>query len=467
MGLSQSDRLAFSLAQVQAAAQISAINTAKGQVQTSIDKFQALDDGNKNLFLAPNALVNQYQTEFSYLDSNVRTQILEQDIQDSANRKLQNHFFPNDTSVTVPPLAAQHNVWVRVSPFALTYAQGLNYTLGFAGSTQKEGDLITAVQALITSAATYMDIELTSGQHCTNPGGTCSIPMYVTQVTCEGALPTPGIWTPGVDTIASFPAVVTLKSDLVTAVNNLITFLNTEVASIVTTDKNTGNQTQNNAAIANINTTLIPALNAWLAQPDFNPVPGSVTTCVQFYSYDPNLLAPTKLHGPQLAALQTALTNRSSFIPTRITQLGAILGSITQDLSDGSITASSGIYGQRYGFLSLRLNILTGSLTQLNGLKNTTGAQAAIADSIAQNKNTYYSIIPTSALQGPGNGTATLSLVDVTFIAQGDVVYLAADNQPEIVRGIKSINGKSVVLSDVVPPQYSPATNGRLYKDLT
>lgn len=467
MPIPQSDRIAFSLAQVQAAGQISAINTSKVQVQTQVDKAQALDTANKNLFAAPNALVNQYQTEYGYLDGNVRTTIVEQDIQDSANRKLQNHFFPNDVSVTVPPLAGNHNVWTKIPPFAITYGVGLNYTQAFAGSETKEIDLITPIQTLITSAAAYVNIELTSGQHCTTPNGSCSLPSYTNQVACESALPVAGVWTPGMDTIASYPNVVTLKSNLVSAVNSLISFLNTEVASIVPNDPNPTNQAQNNAAISYINGTLLPALNAWLSYSDFNPVPGGVTTCVGFYSYDSNLLAPTKLHSTQLTALQTALSNRASFIPTRTAQLASTLGSISQSLTDGSITSSSGIYGQRYGILSLRLNLLTGSLVQLNGMKNTTDAQTAIASSIAQNKNTYFSILPTTSLQAPANSTATLSLVDVSFVSPGDQVYIVADNQPEIVRAVKSINGKSIVLNDVVPPQYSPATNGRLYRDLT
>jgi hypothetical protein len=113
------------------------------------------------------------------------------------------------------------------------------------------------------------------------------------------------------------------------------------------------------------------------------------------------------------------------------------------------------------------LNVLTGSLTKLNGLKSTSTAQTAIANSIAANRSVYYSICPTSIFQSPGNGTAVISLADVSFISPGDLVYISADNQDELIRAIKSINGNSVTLNDQVPPQYSPATNGRLYKDLT
>src|SRR6185369_9395356 len=97
-----------------------------------------------------------------------------------------------------------------------------------------------------------------------------------------------------------------------------------------------------------------PALNTWLAYSDFNTAHGQ-TTCAGFNAYNSNLLAPTKLHSTQLSALSTALSSRSSFVTTRISQLDTNLGTIVQDVSTGDLTSSSGLYGQRYGFLSLRL----------------------------------------------------------------------------------------------------------------
>ena len=134
--------------------------------------------------------------------------------------------------------------------------------------------------------------------------------MYTDQPTCVANA---GIWTPGSDVISSFPAVQTLKTNLVAAVNAYVAIVNSELAAIPTNDPNSGNQAQNNAAIAYINSTLLPAVNAWLALPDFNPsVP--VSTCAAFYAYDPSLLGPTKLHSTQLTALTTALNNRLTII---------------------------------------------------------------------------------------------------------------------------------------------------------
>lgn len=458
--LSQADRIAFSLNIVSADDEIKNISAAQAQIQTEIDKLSALDAANKNLFDPYNILANGYQSEYTKLDGNTRTSITEQDIQDAAAKKIQNRFFPNDTSVSVPSLTAFNNVWTKAPPFALGYGIGKNYQEVFPGVVTKEEDLINAVLGFITDTAAYQDIENTSGQTCTD--GTCSLPQYTTSASCtlNG-----GIWTPGPDTIGDYAPIHDLKDDMVAAVNALKSFLLTEVGTIVTNDPNTGNQTQNNTAISNINTVIIPALNTWLAYADFNTAHGQ-TTCVGFFAYNSNLLAPTKLHSTQLTALQTALNNRVSFVNTRKAQIGTVLGTVSQNVNTGA-TTGSGIYFQRYGFLSLRLNAFTGTLTRLSGMSTATVAQDTIKASIRANQATYFSILPTSIFAANANGTAVISLVDASFLSVGDVVYVYAENQEELVRGIKNINGNSVVLSDAVPTKYRISDKVRLYKDLT
>ena len=464
MPLSQADRLAFSLNIVTAADKIKAFNMSQAQTASEIQKLVQLDAGNKNLFNAPNNLVTAYQLEMGKLDGLARTTITEQDIQDSAARVIQNHFYPNDTTVTVPSLAANHNVWIRIPPFAITYAIGKNYTETY-GSVQKESDVIAPLLALIAGATAYTDIQLTTGQEC-NAGGTCSLPIYTTQATCIAATPTPGVWTTGPDVISSYAAVQTLKSDLVTAVNAFKSFLLAEAAVIVTNDPTMANQTQNNAAINNINNVIIPALNTWLAYNDFNTAHGQ-TTCIGFNSYNSNLLAPTKLHSVQLSALQTAVNTRSSFQTTRLSQLSTVLGTLVQDLSTGELTTSTGLYGKRYGFLLLRLHALDGSLSKLKALQNGKSSQDSIKANITNTKNTYMSILPTTLLKAPGNGSTSITLVDTSFLSPGDTVYVTAEGQEELLRAVKSISNDTVVLNDVIPAKYRAAEKGRLYKDLT
>lgn len=462
MALSQQDRLAFSLSIVSGPAKIATVQTAKAQVSSVQAQFQSLDTANNNLFIPVNTLINTYQLECAALDGNVRTTIVEQDIQDAANRKLQNHFFPNDTSTVVPSLSALHNIWSKLVPYALGYGIGKSYTETY-GTQTKESDLINTALSLISSATAYQDIENTSGQHATQgQAAHCSNNAYDDQTTCEA---NGGTWFPSTtDSISSYPVVVTLKTNLVNAINAVVSFLGTEVSHIVTNDKDTTRQTQNNTAIANINSTFLPALSTWLAYPDFNPVPGSVTTYAAFYAYNSALLAPTKLHSTQLAVLSTALNNRLTFLTTRTSQVLANLGSVAQDVNTGNVTPT-GLYGQRYGMLSLRLHALTGSLTQLTNLNTAVSAQDATISGIQNNSATYATIIPSSLFQAPANGTNLIHVVDSSFLNPGDAVYVASDTQEELQRAVKSVNGTAVTLNDIVPAKYRPNENGRIYKD--
>jgi hypothetical protein len=245
-------------------------------------------------------------------------------------------------------------------------------------------------------------------------------------------------------------AIHALLNNMKTAVNALLTFVTTEAGLIVTTDKSAPNQAQNAAAVSNINTVLIPALNTWIALSDF----------------ESSGAGPSKMHSTQMTALSTALSNRSTFIATRIGQLNTTLGTITQNVTDGSVTGS-GLYFTRYNFLVLRLNLLSGSLSQLSGAKSASAAQTNVSASIKSAANTYGSILPTTALAANANGTPSINVVDSSKYSIGDTVYVMADDQVELQRAVKSISGKMITLNDVVPAKYTISSAARLYKDLS
>lgn len=386
MSFSQDDRIAISLQIVGADAQVNGLNNAKAQLQAAIEKATKLDTANENLFNPSNNFINGYQLEYNYIDGNVRTTVAEQNVEDAANRKLQNFFFPNDINTSVPSLASQHNVWTKVKPFALNYGIGKNYSEGYGTYTNSELALITLIQS-------YTPF-----------------------------IPSPPSGTP--------------TSVVIATVNNYIATLNAELLVITSNDPDTTKQTQNNANTNDINTVILPALNAYLL----------------------NL---------NLTTLKTAVGVRHTFLLNRITQLNTNLGTIVQDLTTGEITSSSGLYGARYGFLALRLDALGGSLSVLAGLSTSSGAQDSIISNIKSTKATYLSILPTSLFKAPGNGTNSVKLNDTSFFNAGDTVYVVAEGQEELQRAIKSVTSDTVILNDVIPAKYRPAEKARLYKDLT
>lgn len=457
MPLTQDDRIAFSLAIVQADATILGIQGAQASINAKAAGLQKLDTANKNLFDPVNVLVNGYQSELQNLDGNGRTQTVEQDIINAGNHTLRNVFFPNDTTIVIPDLVPYGNVWSKLNPFALGYGIGKSYVETYTPVT-KEPDLVSAAQTLITSAGGFTDIQNTSGQHCID--GTCSIPQYLDQTTCEA---NSGIWTPG-ESIVAFPSIQTLKTNLVTAITTLQTFLTAELSTITTTDTDPTRSAQNTAAANNISAVILPAIATWLGYPDFNTAHGQ-TTCAGFNGYNANLLAPTKLHSVQLAALQTALSSRSSFTTTRSGQLNANLGSIAQNLDTGNVTGS-GMYLQRYSFLTLRLNALAGTLTQLLSLQGGSNAQTSIIANIQSTKATYQTILSVSLFSASASANPVIHVIDASLFNPGDFVYVFSETQVEIPMAIKSINGNAITLNDSVPAKYTTSNNARIYKTL-
>jgi len=440
MPTAQADRISFSLYQVTAPTTIAGVQSAQAAVAAQQVKAQAIDTANDNLFLPSNTLIGQYQAEFNNIDGNLRTTISEQDIVDAANKKLQNDFFPNDTTKVVPSLSALNNVWPYLSPFALSFAVGKNYVQVYGTNPSNEDANITTIQGIFTSLAANTDIQNTTGQKA------------------DTVLSNP---------IVTFTALQTLSTNLNAAVAAWKTALQAQATAIgLIVDSNSTNTANNAAALNNINNVILPAIAAFQALPAFTPMPGS-TTGTAFNSTNPATLTPhPQLYSVNLATFTAAVTARATFVATRTAQLNAVLGTIAQDTTNGNVTSSSGLYGRRYGFLALRLNALNGSLTVLSSFKTAASAQTNIIANIKSTAATYFTIIPTTGFAANANGTPFVSLVDVSFLSPGDSVYVTADNQVEIAMAIKTIVGNAVTLNDSIPAKYTIASNVRLYKDL-
>jgi hypothetical protein len=196
-------------------------------------------------------------------------------------------------------------------------------------------------------------------------------------------------------------------------------------------------------------------------------LPGSTIGSV-FNATDPSTVLPhPQLYSVNLAAFSSVVSTRAAFVVTRTAQLNAVLGTITQNVTNGTITASSGFYGQRYGFLNLRLNALNGSLTILNSLQVASAAQTSIIANITATAATYFGILPTTGFQSNANGTPFVSLLNASFLSVSDSVYVMADNQTELSMTVLTIVGNAISLSASIPSKYTVSSNVRLYKDLS
>lgn len=417
---------------------------SKSKLQELKVKTQSQDDGNKSFSDAKTVFINGYQNEVKRIDGNDRTEITEQDFNDSAVNKIGNFFFPNQQSVPTPSLS--DGVWKQFVPFAKTKAVGKFYNEAYQ-TIQKEGDIITLIQGYNTSMDAFTGIQRTTGQSCTAGGVNPSPP--------PPNLP---------DSIISNPTIQALSTNIITQVNNWKTFLTTSLPFVVITDPDVVKQAQNNASIADINNS-IAVIDAWLAIATFSTGHGQ-TTCAGFNAYNPFLLPIAKYRTDAFNTLKNEITARLAFITTRIVELNTNLGSVTQNNTDGSITALSGLYGERFPFINLRLNLMSGSLKKLEGLKLGQRAQDESVNFNALALAAYGAIMFTTTLAAPSTGGDKIHLKDASGLGIGNSIYLVANEQSEIALTILAKTGNMIQVSQEISQKYRTDNLSRVYKIL-
>lgn len=457
MALSQEDRIAISKKLIDIPKEDATSADNKSKLQEAKTKAQKQDTANKNLMDAKTLLINLYQNELKRIDGLDKTEILEQDMIDSAQQVIGNFFSPNQPNVPTPALPG--GVWKNFIPYAGNKAVGKKYDETNT-VIQKEQDIITAINGFITTMESYAAIGRSTGQSC-GATGTCSIPIHTTQSACTGG---GGVWTPGPDLISNNATIQATATSLITEVNNWKTFLQNTIPVIPTTDTEPTRQSQNSTSLADVNNA-ITQINAWLAYTTFDTGHGQ-TTCAGFNSYNVALLGPTKFRAGELLTLKNEITARTAFIPTRVTQLNTYLGSVVQDISAGNITSSSGFYGDRMNILNLRLNLMNGSLRKLEGLKLGEKAQDEAVNSNANAASVYSSVMKVSAFRAPATGISTIHVKDATGFSISDSVYVISDTQAEIPATILAVVSNAITLSVNIPVKYRQNENARIYKEL-
>lgn len=458
MPLSQSDRVVFSSQLVAAPASLAADANGIAATNSAIASAQSLDNAHMDLITNVDVFVNKYEAEIKDLTGYPRNTLTEQMQQDASNQVVGNLIYPNNPSSPPPSLAP--NVWTQTVPYARNVGVGKFFNEQYGTQVDGELNMIASIQADIASIVSYQPIERVTGDSCNN-GSTCSLPSYTTESSCTS---NSGTWYSS-DTIAPNPALQALLSDIKSKVSRLQAVLNTELNDIYTADPDATRRAQAIANHDDITTNILPAIATWLALADTAAYTGA-NTCSAFYATDPNSLGATKLRVAELSNLATAITNRLTFANTRITQVNGYLGTVTQSLTDGSVTGS-GFYFQRWGFVKLRLNLIGGSLFLLNGLKRSIGAQQQNQANTIAATNIYSGLLTCSILAAPSNGTQYLQLASAAGISAGDNVFLCSNTQAEISLSVIAVVGNRIQVGSAIPAKYLPAESARVYKDLT
>lgn len=432
MSLSQSDRIAISK-KIIAIPQLNAsADTTIAQIEIEKAKAQLEDNANKTLLDDVNVYVHGYQAERERYDSNGHNQLLEQDLVDSANRKLQNFFFPNDPQTPLPSIP--DGIWKNFVVFSGSKGLGKNYNETYI-LVPGEQAMIADINAKILVVESFSAITRSTGQSCTP-----------------------------VDIIANDPAMQAAGADLISAILAWETLISGTYSIIMTTDADPTRSAQNIAAKADINITL-PIINTWQALATYDTGHGEVT-CAGFNSHNVNLLNPTKFRAAELLPIKNELTRRLAFVSTRMTQLNTNLGIVVQNMSTGVFTTTTGFFGQRIRIIDVRLNAMGGSLSKLKGLERGQAAQVEAKNANDNAALVYTTVVRATAFRAPATGAATIHVLDASGFSISDVVYITAENQAEITTSIVDIQGNAVFLADQIPQRYRQNEFARLYKVL-
>jgi hypothetical protein len=456
-------------------------------------KLLSVDVANAAFYDQFAALVTAYETERQYLDGAVAAEYTEGTI---------SPFTPGDLSSSAQTPGGPTATFFPSTPTAYTGTvpmpiPAVNGVVSAPG-TNPNNELTAITQLLVernvllngitgaSSANTTTTASLGGGAQTafvlaitSNTGFSINDYVYISDGTNAGiyqitALPTGSLTInsifPSTATIASSATVYndvvgftnTERNTLVTgSYQEILTGLTTAISTYVTTwqsalnsqitalmgnmDTASPETTQNATALSNANAALA-VVTAWLALS---------TTGANGRYVDTNLGASSTLFA-QIGV-------RQAFIPTRITQIIASLGSVTVT---GNTFTGTGPYFERYTWLNTRINVLSGSATRYFSLSLAISTlQALLASNLAllAQYNAYFT---TKAIT-VNDSTTIIQVTDTVGLAQGDIVTVVSNTQPELTRAIMKIQGTTqLVLDTGIPNTYLLKDLMRVFKTL-
>ena len=465
MALIKQDRIELSLKLAGAAEEKSAVDKTIAIVDQAKIRAEAKDSPNKNLLDGRTALINPYQNELKLLDGITRTELTESIVLNSAKRVLGNSFFPNQTSVPLPSIPA--GVWLYFVPFSRTHAIGKNNLEAYTATGGRGEQIITAeINAKISLIEAKVIATRATGKKGQTTGtcaGATPAGSGTTQALCVA---NGGVWTSGPDAFVADTVTQGLLTDLKTLVQEWEDTLNSEKSIISSmTDTNSTRKTQNLSAISDINNSLV-LINNWQAVQDYDTTTALPSTIAAFNALTQSYFQQTKMQPTTLQNLKNELTARSSYVTTRVGQVSGnnYLGSITQDMTTGSITTIQGLYGERMLFINMRINAVGGTLSEVVGFSISKSSQNEIKQSVDLASQGIGLVMKATKAAAPGIDTKYMNFENLSGFSAGDRVYLVADDQEELSGSIEEVTGNRAKLTFPVSKKYTTSNNTRIYK---
>jgi hypothetical protein len=162
--------------------------------------------------------------------------------------------------------------------------------------------------------------------------------------------------------------------------------------------------------------------------------------------------------------LESVFNGRSSYIPTRVSQIVVALGNITQNAAGEY--SGVGHYLQRFKCMNYIINGANGPLYQIY----TIGQAKNIADKKVANGvdkvATYSNVVRYSDFKEDSTGTNVIKVNQPQLFSMSDSVLITGENLSSFNATITNISGSSITLNKTVPTAYKKEAKAGIIKEL-
>lgn len=463
------------------------INIAQGKEsleQIQVDKQAAFDknETHKLFFTDENTKADSYQNEQRHLDGTTYVPITFTQVDDAAQRKTGNIFFPSDWTKFPPKLPASgngnptsnsgnnedivlndtfdNNGLLALTNFIQATQTGASDTLRepYSGGTTLEVDLGNQTPGkflLVTGGGFSALLKTVSVDDVVNPSAP---PPTVKETTVQVVIATDGtIPTSSTVTEAftfsnadrndpSTTAYENVLNGLFALIEPRVNLWNTAITNQLTQLNGNIDDNPDIATAITDATDAQTVISTWLALPDT----GSTGS-------------DSKYTDNNLANIENEAAARNTFRTSRVAQIAGALGTAIQD-NQGKVTGD-GIFKIRFDTISLMINGLKGPLAQFYNLD--IGASVANADiDNAKTKKQVFSskVLVTKFAENPTVVGPTVKVVSATGFAISDQVVVVGTGLDDIVADITNVSGDDITLSKDVPLEYNADANAGLAK---
>jgi len=498
---SDEDKKTITRRQINIATENEAFSKSEESFNEQKQKLQKVDDSNNIFYTFYVNQVDKYESEARQMDGLVADTYTGADVIAAAQAPTSHFFFP----ISPTPAYLYNIPLIQSGPFTNNRVRGRFHPT----ATDARRELNILNNAIVTEGLQQMEFRLSNGI----TGGT---PALIVTTGTLPAGPTPGTVLPAASTTglvvgelvyayagaasglyqvtAIVPSVsVTVASIIPSALGIASPTLDNTVAAFNSTERENLTSGLFQELLTTITNTIGSLVTEWEGKIDaqITALTGheedrtlfknqnatalldlqNAKTIIDAWQALPNTGVGAKYTSAGMSPLMSEVSARLAFIPTRIAQIEAALGTssgaaLSQTGNDFTATDQTNRYYLRYKWLNFRINRATGSLRRFYAADQSSGALAELKNSnttLAAEYDQYFLTRQISAV----DTTSILQLKSNAGLSAGDQVSIVSETQPIIKRVIIQIMGTNQVkLDSPVPNTYQVGDLARLYKEL-